>query len=82
MGLEIVCHVSDILFIPVQKVPIWVWHGVLIITSSNIEVLTDSDKSLWYRIQEVTIGIGFVEILYVLQEFIFEVTGRGRTVDI
>ena len=55
---------------------------MLIITSINIEVFTEAEESQWNGIQEITSGIGFVKIPYVIQELIGEVMGRGRTVDI
>ena len=76
MGLEHISHVSDIVFIPVQKVPLWIRHGVLITPSIHTEVLTEVEKSLWNVIHKTTSGICFVEILYVLQDYFGGVMGR------
>ena len=65
-----------------QKFSVWVMHIVLIILSRNLEVFPEVEESLWDEIQEITSGINFFEILYVLQEFFSEVTGRRRMVDI
>ena len=82
MVQESVCRGSDIVFRPVQKFSVWVMHIVLIILSRNLEVFPEVEESLWDEIQEITSGINFFEILYVLQEFFSEVTGRRRMVDI
>ena len=49
----------------------------------NLEVFPELEESLLCnRIRDITIGIGFVKILYVLQEIVVEVTGRGVMVEI
>ena len=40
---------------------------MLIILSISLEVLTEAEESICDRIQEITSGIGFVKILYVIQ---------------
>ena len=65
-----------------QKVPVWVRHIVLIITSFNIEIFLEMVDICLDIIPEINSRIGFFEILYVLQEFVGEVTGRGGMVDI
>ena len=52
-------------------------HGVSIITSRNIEVLTETEESFRYGIQDITSRKGFIEILYFFEEFVVEVMKRG-----
>ena len=44
---ECVFHVSGIVVIPVNKVPVWVSHIVLIIKRINIEFFLEAEESLW-----------------------------------
>ena len=46
MGHKCVHNGSDILVSPVQKVPVCVRHGVLIITRRNIVVFMEAEESL------------------------------------
>ena len=45
--MEYVCHVSDHVFGPVHKMPVWVSHTLFIITSINIDVLSELEESLF-----------------------------------
>ena len=42
--LEYVCHVCDLVFIHVHKLPVWVSRGVLIIPIFDIKVLLESEE--------------------------------------
>ena len=55
---------------------------MLIIIFNNIEVFYEGEERLCDETQEITSRIGVLEIIYVIQEFGSEVTGRGRTLDI
>ena len=65
-----------------QKVPVWVRHILLTTTSFNIKIFLEMVDICLNIIPEINSRIGFVEILYILQEFVGEVTGRGGMVDI
>ena len=82
MVQKLVCHESDLVVRTLNKEPIWVRQRVLITPRIFFEVFPEGEDSLWYKIPEISRGIGATKILYVLQEFGCEVTGRGSTVEI
>ena len=80
-SLEHVQDIGDLVFIPLQKLPVWVRHDVLISTRKNIEVFPKLEEGLfWDRTRDITSGIGFPEINHVLQYLAIYVSGRGRMV--
>ena len=81
MVQELVHHGIDIVFSTVKKDYVLVRNRVLIIPIINIDIFLEGEESLWDEIQEISSSIGVVIILYVLQDFGHEVTGRGRKLD-
>ena len=56
VGIDEVCHVSEVVVSYAQKVPIWVSRVFLIVSSINNEFLTDFVESMFYIVRWEIIG--------------------------